>query len=391
MKVKKEIFEDVDEKGRPVFPGFISYIDPDKPFLIHRYGRLDFSDGYDDFCDSFSYDNGKTWSKPVLKLKGYRDGERFIRYAENTCFFHKETGLLYTFASKRTYQENRILVDGPSSVVYDIFDVKKGRWSGEKEMKIDLPGNLFISFCFPLQIDKSTVLIPAITRVVDEKGRIVHYKDCWAPANMALIIKMKIKDEGSLEFSAGNCVYIDLNKSSRGLGENTIVKLRNGKIAMICRGDNSMFQEKPGYKWVCFSSDDGTNWSEPEPFSCDDGTRFESGSNGSAIFRSEKNGKIYWIGNLCIDGGRAKGNWPRHPLVIAEVNEGPFAIKKSSIAIIDTKSSDEPEKLQLSNFRFYQDRENGDIVIFLTRFGERNMKNWKNAAYYRYRVTLEEI
>ncbi|HOQ81884.1 MAG TPA: hypothetical protein PLL89_02350 [bacterium] len=90
MNVKREIFKDIDEKGRPVFPGFISYIDDKQPFLIHRYGRLDFPDGYDDFCDCFSYDNGKTWTEPVLKLKKYQQAGKHIRYVENACFLIKK-------------------------------------------------------------------------------------------------------------------------------------------------------------------------------------------------------------------------------------------------------------------------------------------------------------
>ncbi|MCM8815232.1 MAG: hypothetical protein NC931_04535, partial [Candidatus Omnitrophica bacterium] len=123
MKVQKEIFCDLDENGRPVFPGFVSYFHELKPFIIHRYGRVEFSDGYDDFCDSFSFDNGKTFSEPVLRLKSYKDGDKIIRYAENSCFFDRKRGKLFTFISKRTYSNNRIEVDGPCWVVYDVFDV----------------------------------------------------------------------------------------------------------------------------------------------------------------------------------------------------------------------------------------------------------------------------
>jgi len=41
-----------------------------------------------------------------------------------------------------------------------------------------------------------------------------------------------------------------------------------------------------------------------------------------------------------------------------------------------------------TNFRFYQDRETGDVVIFLTRCGERSEKQWMLADYYRYRVEM---
>ena len=42
----------------------------------------------------------------------------------------------------------------------------------------------------------------------------------------------------------------------------------------------------------------------------------------------------------------------------------------------------------MSNFLFYQDRETGDLVIFLTRYGEQSKKEWMLADYYRYRMEL---
>ena len=100
-------------------------------------------------------------------------------------------------------------------------------------------------------------------------------------------------------------------------------------------------------------------------------------------------GKLLWVGNLCIRGVRAKGNWPRSPLVVAEVQEAPFALKRSAITVIDEQAPSEPETVQHSNFRFYQDRLSGELVLFLTRFAERDAKEWKHADYYRYRVTID--
>ncbi|NIA13139.1 MAG: hypothetical protein GWP08_03590, partial [Nitrospiraceae bacterium] len=68
--------------------------------------------------------------------------------------------------------------------------------------------------------------------------------------------------------------------------------------------------------------------------------------------------------------------------------EEPFALKRDTITAIDERDEDDSPTTQISNFRFYQDRPTGDIVVFATRFGERDSKKWKWADHYRYRVTL---
>jgi hypothetical protein len=39
--------------------------------------------------------------------------------------------------------------------------------------------------------------------------------------------------------------------------------------------------------------------------------------------------------------------------------------------------------------RLSKDRETGDLVVFLSRFGERDAKQWFLADYYRYRVAID--
>jgi hypothetical protein len=193
---------------------------------------------------------------------------------------------------------------------------------------------------------------------------------------------------GRLEFELGAALTIEPERSSRGLDENTLLELADGRIAAVCRGDNSAFPEKPGYKWLSFSSDEGRTWSAPEPLPCDRGEPFESGANGSALFRSIHNGRLYWLGNLALRGERAKGNWPRSPLCLVEVQEEPFALKRDTVFAVDERGFNDSPRVQMSNFRFYQDRETGHLVIFLTRYGEVSEKDWMLANYYRYRVAL---
>lgn len=390
IRVKKEIFLPYDEKGRPVMPCFVNYISSEKPILIHRYSREDYSDGYDDFVDIFSYDNGKTWTQPVRHYKSITSDKGRIRYAESAGIYDPDTDKIVTITDKRLYPDDNLDVDLPCSVVYENYDLKKNKWTGEIPLNFDLPGGIAVSFCRPIKTSKGRIVFPAQTWYTDENGKPVHYKGCWCPAGVIVHILGDLKDDGSIEWKLSSLLYPDLEKTSRGFYEPTIIELKNGSFAMILRGDNSMFSEKPGYKWVSFSYDHCETWTDAVPLGCDKGEPIESGSNGSALFRSFKDGKIYWIGNLCIDGVRPNGNWPRTPIVIAEINEEPFVIKRDTIRTIDRQQPGEMPQVQHSNFRFYQDRETGEIVLFLSRLGENGIENnsWMLANYYRYRIEM---
>ena len=219
-------------------------------------------------------------------------------------------------------------------------------------------------------------------------GKAVHYKNTWAPVDEAVTVIGEYNSRGGLDWRLGKALNISPEMSSRGLDENAITQLADGRIAAVCRGDNSAFREKPGYKWLSFSSDEGETWSAPVPLPATGGDPIESGANGSALFRSIKNGKLYWMGNLALRGERANDNWPRSPLVVVEVQEEPFALKRDTIFAIDERNYNDSPRVQHSNFRFYQDRETGDLVVFLTRYGEFSEKEWQVADYYRYRVEM---
>jgi hypothetical protein len=196
---------------------------------------------------------------------------------------------------------------------------------------------------------------------------------------------------GSLQWHVGGTVPCEFEKSSRGMCEGTVTELADGRLAMVLRGSNAAWPDRPSYKWLSFSDDGGESWSEVAPLYCDDGTLLESSATGSALFRSIKNGKVYWIGNLCAPGERANGNWPRTPLLIAEVQEEPFALRRDTFTIIDQQAPHEDDMVQMSNFRFYQDRGTGDVVLYLTRYGERGSDGlkWMEADHYQYRVAID--
>lgn len=386
--LSREVFREHDN-GRPVVNGFVSYISNDAPVLMLRTGYEDYSDAYDDFSDSISYDNGRTWGDPELKLRSYDVEGGKVRYAEPAALFDPHTGRLTVIVDRTLHPNDTLDVGTITEVVLDTYNPVTEKWAGLQLLDLSPGRCLQVSFPFPMKTSKGRLLFPAMRPLLDEKGKPVHYPGCWSPAYEPLMIMGDYQADGNTKWQVGRPASVDPEKNCRGLSENTIAELGDGRLAMICRGCNSMFAERPGYKWLSFSEDDGLTWSEPMPLPCDKGDPIESSATGSALFRSIKTGKLYWLGNLCIHGQRPNGNYPRTPLVVAEVQEAPFALKRDTITVIGQRAPNEPQEVQMSNFRFYQDRESGDLVVFVTRYAEHSAKDWKRANYYRYRVQID--
>ncbi|MBI4583004.1 MAG: exo-alpha-sialidase [Planctomycetes bacterium] len=385
--LSKEVF--VRHQGkRPPAAGFVAYVSGTKPQLMHCHGWEDYSDGYDDYAVSLSLDNGRTWSEPTVRWKSEVVPDGRIRYAEPAAFFDADREKLIVLVDKVLYPKDKLNVDAAYSLVLDVYDPAARAWSERRELKFPGERPPAMSFSFPIKTSRGRLLFPGMRQTLDASGNAVHYKGCWAPVDEMVTVIGEWKSGGDLAWRLGKPLQINPEVSSRGLSENALAELRDGSIAAICRGDNSMFPEKPGTKWLSFSRDGGETWSPPDPLPATGGDPIESGANGSALFRSVKNGRLYWMGNLALRGERARDNWPRSPLVIAEVEEEPFALKRDTIFAVDERTYNDSPRVQLSNFRFYQDRETGDLVIFLTRYGEHSEKDWMIADYYRYRVEL---
>ncbi len=384
----KEVFIP-SQNGTGVFPGFVTYIDRKKPVLLNRFGWVDASDTYDNFHEIVSEDNGRSWSEPVLKLASYEVLEGRIRYCENTAFFDADTNLLITAVSKFLYPKDHFNQDMPRQLEISIS--RPGSEPKTETYDFGLPGGIGISFCFPIKTKSGKIVIPAMKASTGPDGEFLHHPKSGLVINQVRMVIGEYAKDGELEWHVGQPLNADPERSTRGFSESTPVELHDGRLAVLCRGSNARAPELPGYKWLSFSEDDGETWSEAAPCTDTEGVPIGSSATGAACFRSIKNGRLYFIGNLCPDGVKADGNWPRSPLVIAEVQEEPFSIKKDTITVIDERGPSDTERTQISNFRYYQDRENGDVVVFASRFGERDMKQWKWANHYRYRVSVDSF
>jgi len=88
----------------------------------------------------------------------------------------------------------------------------------------------------------------------------------------------------------------------------------------------------------------------------------------STFFRSTKNGRLYWIGNV-TDPQKTYGNYPRYPLHICEVDEKYGCLVKDTLTEIDTRREGDSELVQLSNFSLLENRETLKLEVRLARIG----------------------
>ncbi len=160
-----------------------------------------------------------------------------------------------------------------------------------------------------------------------------------------------------------------------------MARLQDGRLIVICRG--SATASTPGQKWLSLSEDGGQTLSPMRPLTFDDGGQLLSPSSIHNLFRSTRNGRLYWIANIVDTPEAAYANGQRYPLYIAEIDEERIAVKRDSLVLVDDRREGEAGRLQLSNWSLLEDRETLDIEIYITLLGLDAEDFWA-AGVYRY-------
>jgi hypothetical protein len=389
--MSKRVVRQHTAQGAPLCAGVL-YVDETRPVLLRRIGWETADDIHDGYSDELSCDNGLTWGTPVPRTEWSKtivDGG-FVMHTENALLYAVDRETLWHFTNRRFHAHLDFHESSSVSQICITGGTPDEIFSGAGKLHycgdFGHPTGIALSFCAPIQDAGKRILVPVYwpRELKDEKppaSRIVY--------DAGLLIGDK-NEENEIAWRTSDAVPFDVERTTRGLCEGTIAQLSDGKLAMILRGSNAGRSDLPGYKWITFSHDGGETWCNAAPLSCDDGTLPESSATGSKLFRSTTDGNLYWIGNLCLNSERASGNWPRSPLAIAQIQEEPFCIRRHTITIIGGIEPDEPAQVQHSNFKSYQDRITGEVVVYLTRYGERGTDNrdWLQADLYEYRVSL---
>ncbi len=198
------------------------------------------------------------------------------------------------------------------------------------------------------------------------------------------------------DFTFSRPLYLTEKQSSRGVMEPVITKLNSGKYLMVFRVSNAIFDWNPkmcpytpGFKYFCISEDECKTFSTPMPWFFDSKEVVYSSATYSLFVRSIKNGKLYWLGNI-TDPTEINGNYPRYPLYIAEVDEEWGVLKKDTLTLIDTKKDGEGDQVQFSNFSIIQNRENGNLEIYLTKIQQYADRPVFEGDVMKYTIVLPE-
>jgi hypothetical protein len=308
--------------------------------------------------------------KPEEALKSVWNGERLF-WDHGYYQLSKDNGQTWGEAFQLKYEE------GPD---FDPKDWGKKDWLWSNEMYI---GNA-------VALKNGTVLICATVPVPykneeDEKYPVIfpnNYRKGSVAGAMCFIGKWD-KQKQNYSWKNSQKIFLPRKISSRGLVELDLSELKNGNLMMIMRGNDTPVS--PGRKWFSVSKDGGYTWTEIKDMRYDTGEQFYSPASIHKTIRSSKTGKLYWVGNITNEP--PKGNRPRYPLQIIEVNEeGPSFIKKTLTVLDDRDPAKDSELVQFSNFALFENRETNEIEMYLTRLGE-NKETW-NASSYKYTIAL---
>ena len=381
------------EKGQCMLVTNTVYSDPAALKLLRISCELAASDTSGRFFRRSSMDNGRTWSDAVLIWEPEKTHQGTWRRGENCLFFDEDREALVFFFNEHLYPEDRATADifRLTRIFYQVsFDrgasftepiqlIQKGCDAQRYARGVEYGGIcLMLSNCRPSKNGDR------ITLPVQRPGGETVGKDWHGISWVSGCLLGEWREDG-IEWDMGELVGIRRDLSCRGALEPTISELSDGAFLMVMRGSNARIPEKPGFKWQSISQDRGRTWGEPEPLTFATGESFFSPSSGSRLMRHSRNRKLYWIGNM--SDASPRGNGPRYPLVIAEVDEGRRGLVRRSVRVIADRGPGDPENIQFSNFRMYEDRETGEFVVVMAHLNEKDAGDGSCPAY-EHRVSM---
>jgi hypothetical protein len=357
--------------------------------IEERWSR---SDTIDVAYYRFSSDNGRSWSAPIEKPTGERRTDGTLRRHLRGGWVDPATGRLLEL-----WLEGVLPSDDPLeglrqwNIFYTVSEGDPRRHHGvhqviakgtEFDARHPLPGvytgkNCVMigdHTCQPMGTADGAILMPVDISPLAPDGTLYNPGGGYTYHDVAVLHG---RWKGNiLEWQMSDVVRGDPQRSTRGVSEPTIGKLADGRLILIMRGSNDRKPDLPSYRWISFSKDGGWRWTPPAPWTYDSGETFFSPSACSQLVQ-HSGGRLYWLGNITAEN--PKGNRPRYPFLIGEVDRQSGLLIRSSLRKVDGLGAGEDPVLTLSNFYAREDRETREICVHMTRLFARP-QGWEGDA-----------
>ena len=355
--------------------------------------RISRSDTIDVAYYRTSRDYGRAWSTPAARRTSKRIPDGMWRCHPRACYLDPASGRFLEF-----WVEGVLPNDDPLEGMreWNIFYSIDGggahqvvQEGAEFDARHPLPAVYTGRNCImlgdvaslPLSLPDGTILLPAITTPLAPDGGLYNPTGGYTYTD-AVVLHGRWHGR-RLTWRAAEPVKGDPARSTRGMDEPTLARLADGRILMLLRGSNAGRASLSGWRWVSYSSDGGWHWTTPEPWTYSSGQPFFSPSACSQLLR-HSNGKLYWLGHIAPSNPR--GNSPRYPVVLGQVDEASGLLIHESVIAIDDRHPGDDEILMIYPPFAREDRQTREIAVHLSRlFAFR--EGWKGDALL-YRVAV---
>jgi len=396
--IAREVFLRSPAQGVAVM-AYAFYTRPHGGDMISIEQRWTRSDTVDVAYIRRSRDHGRAWTAPAEMRTGERRPEGMLRRHPRCGFVDRRSGRYIEFWMEGVLPSDdpleglrnwniyyRVSHDGartfgPTRQVIHAgaeFDARHplpGVWTGKNSAML---GDMS---CVPVAAHDGRILLPIEISPLGADGKLYNPTGGYTYTDAALLHGRWQGDR--LDWEMSDSIQGDPARSTRGMVEPTIEFLEDGRLLMILRGSNDRRPELLSYRWFSSSSDGGRRWTKPQPWTYDDAQPFFSPSACSQLLR-HSSGRLFWLGNLTPENPR--GNRPRFPFVIGEVDRRTGLLLRSSVRLVDTRQPGEEPILSLSNFYAREDRRTREIAVHMTRLFARPGA-WSGDAYlYRIRT-----
>ena len=398
--IRRETFLRSPAKGTAVM-GYAFYTAKRGGAMMSIEQRWSRSDTVDAAYHRYSSDHGRTWAEPVPRITGEKRPEGMLRRHPWGGWVDPRTGRFLEFWLEGTLPTDDPLEGLRQWRIY--YTASKGgdpRRTGPVRQVIHkgaefnpmhpLPGVFTGKNCAmlgdhttrPIAMKDGRILLPIDITPLAPDGRLYNPGGGYTYHDVA-VLHGRWRGSDELEWEMSSVVRGDPARTTRGLSEPTIAPLDGNRLMLVMRGSNDRRPELPSYRWVSFSDDGGRTWTEAQPWTYADGAPLFSPSSCSQLL-AHSNGRLYWLGNIAPEN--PKGNRPRYPFIIGEVDRRHGGLMRDSVRVVDTLQPGEDPVLTLSNFFAREDRQTREVCVHMTRLFARN-EGWEgDAMIYRVRV-----